>query len=142
MALQPDLGSALILFGLWLGMIFIVSKPKILIYILVLFILVFGISWFGLKDYQKDRIIIFINPQVDPLGRGYQIIQSTIAVGSGQFWGRGLGLGPQSQLKFLPEARTDFVFAVIAEELGMIGSFLILGFLEFYFTDFGKQLKK
>ncbi|PKL72381.1 rod shape-determining protein RodA [Candidatus Kuenenbacteria bacterium HGW-Kuenenbacteria-1] len=141
-ALQPDLGSALIFFGLWLGIIFIISKPKILIKILILFVLIFGISWFGLKDYQKDRIIIFVNPQVDPLGRGYQIIQSTIAIGSGQFWGRGLGLGPQSQLKFLPEARTDFVFAVIAEELGMIGSFLILGLFGILFYRFWEAIKK
>jgi rod shape determining protein RodA len=140
--LQPDLGSALIFFGLWLGMIFVISKPKNVILILIIFFLIFGIGWFQLKDYQKDRIITFINPQADPLGRGYQIIQSTIAVGSGQFWGRGLGLGPQSQLKFLPEARTDFVFAVIAEELGMIGTFLVLGFFGILFYRLWKIIKK
>lgn len=140
--LQPDLGSALIFFSLWLGMIFLISKPKNLILILIIFFLIFGIGWLGLKDYQKDRIITFINPQIDPLGKGYQIIQSTIAVGSGQFWGRGLGLGPQSQLKFLPEARTDFVFAVIAEELGMIGTFLVLSFFGILFYRFWKIIKK
>jgi len=140
--LQPDLGSALILFGLWLGMIFVTSKPKNLIFILILIILISGIGWFQLKDYQKDRINTFIYPQADPLGRGYQITQSVIAVGSGQLWGRGLGLGPQSQLKFLPEARTDFVFAVIAEELGMIGSFLVIGFFGILFYRFWKIIKK
>lgn len=140
--LQPDLGSALIFFGLWLGMIFIISKPKNLILILIIFFLIFGMGWFGLKDYQKDRINTFINPQADPLGRGYQITQSIIAVGSGQFWGRGLGLGPQSQLKFLPEARTDFVFAVIAEELGMFGVFLVLSLFGILFYRFWKTIKK
>ncbi len=141
LVLQPDLGSALIFFGLWLGMIFLISKPKNLILIFIIFILIFGIGWFQLKEYQKNRIIFFINPQVDPLGKGYQIIQSTIAVGSGQLFGRGLGLGPQSQLKFLPEARTDFVFAVIAEELGMIGAFLVLSFFGILFYRLLKVIK-
>ncbi|MEK9130328.1 MAG: rod shape-determining protein RodA [Patescibacteria group bacterium] len=140
--LQPDLGSALILFGLWLGMIFIVSSPKNFIIILIIFFLIFGVGWFQLKDYQKDRINVFLNPQADPLGRGYQVTQSIIAVGSGQFLGRGLGLGPQSQLKFLPEARTDFVFAAIAEELGMIGSFLIFGLFGVLFFRLWNMIKK
>jgi len=85
------------------------------------------LSWnFLLKSYQKERITSFLSPSQDPLGVGYNVIQSMIAVGSGQFLGRGLGRGTQSRLQFLPEFRTDFIFASIAEELGFFGSILIL----------------
>ena len=79
-----------------------------------------------LSGYQKDRIATFINPTKDPLGTGYNIIQSKIAIGSGQLFGRGLGRGSQSQLKFLPEAESDFIFASIAEQLGFLGAILIV----------------
>lgn len=84
------------------------------------------LSWTFLHDYQKQRIVSFIDPHADPLGRGYNLIQSTIAVGSGQFFGRGLGRGTQSRLQFLPEFRTDFIFASMAEELGFLGSALVI----------------
>ena len=82
--------------------------------------------WFFLKDYQKSRLTVFLDPNVDPLGAGYHIIQSKIAIGSGQLFGKGLFAGSQSQLNFLPENHTDFIFAVIGEELGFVGSIVIL----------------
>ena len=80
-----------------------------------------------LQDYQKDRLLTFVHPSADPLGAGYNLHQSIIAVGSGQWWGRGLGFGTQSQLHFLPEASSDFIFAAIAEEFGFIGALVIIG---------------
>ena len=79
-----------------------------------------------LKDYQKERIANFLNPQNDPQGRGYNVIQSVVAVGSGGIFGKGLGHGSQSQLNFLPEKHTDFIFAALAEELGLLGSGIVL----------------
>lgn len=124
---QPDLGSALTIVAIWLGLLFgaKISFKKTLVMILItVFLLPFG--WTFLHDYQRERIVSFIAPKSDPLGHGYNLIQSTIAVGSGQLWGRGLGRGTQSRLQFLPEFRTDFIFASIAEELGFFGSTLIL----------------
>ena len=131
--LQPDLGSALILVGLWLAMLLISGIKKKYIAILFTFGCFFiWIFWNGiLATYQKDRILSFINPMRDPLGAGYHMIQSKIAIGSGGFLGRGLGHGPQSQLNFLPDQHTDFIFAVISEELGFLGSFLLFFFLFF-----------
>lgn len=124
---QPDLGSFLSLLAIWMGILFAsrISFKQILV-LLTFFILIIPLIWSNLHDYQKQRIMSFIDPQRDPLGVGYNIIQSTIAVGSGQFLGRGLGHGTQSRLQFLPEARTDFIFASIAEELGFLGSLVIL----------------
>lgn len=128
--LQPDLGSALILFGCWFILLLLTGiKKRHVVLLLIVFLLVASIGWtFFLKDYQKDRILVFLNPESDPLGRGYNVSQSIIAIGSGRLWGRGLGFGSQSQLKFIPEAQTDFIFAVIAEELGLVGVVLVLGF--------------
>jgi len=83
-------------------------------------------SWFFLKDYQKERLLTFIDPQGDPLGSGYHILQSIIAVGSGGFFGKGFLKGTQSQLRFLPEHQTDFIFSVFAEEWGFIGSLVLM----------------
>ena len=83
-------------------------------------------SWFFLADYQKARLETFLNPELDPRGSGYNVLQSMVAVGSGGFSGKGIGHGSQSQLNFLPEKHTDFIFAVIAEELGLIGGCLVL----------------
>lgn len=129
--MQPDLGSALVLMGAWFGYLIAVGVEKKYIFTLIgSAVAVFVIAWFFLfQPYQKNRILTFIDPERDPLGAGYNVTQSVIAIGSGQFFGRGLGFGSQSQLHFLPEAQTDFVFAVIAEELGFIGSsFLLLLF--------------
>ncbi len=132
---QPDLGSTLTLVAIWLGMLFSSSVPvkKVIILILIAFI-VLPTSWVFLRDYQKQRVIGFLQPSVDPLGRGYNLIQSTIAVGSGQIYGRGLGRGTQSRLQFLPEFRTDFIFASIAEEMGLVGSLIILSIYLFLLT--------
>ena len=126
--LQPDLGSALILFGIWFLMFLVVAKKRLHVAVIILSAAVMSVfAWlFFLKDDQQDRILSFINPGRDPLGIGYQVSQSIIAIGSGRFFGRGLGLGPQSQLRFLPDASTDFIFSVIAEEFGFLGACLVL----------------
>jgi rod shape determining protein RodA len=122
--LQPDLGSAIVLGVIWLGLILLVRVRKIYLFLLAfLFVLVAVSGWFFfLQDYQKERLLTFVNPEHDPLGTGYNVSQSLIAIGSGQFFGRGLGYGSQSQLRFLPEAQTDFVYSVIGEELGFAGA--------------------
>lgn len=132
---QPDLGSALTILAIWLGMLFAshVSFRKIMILTLIT-ILIIPIGWLSLHEYQKQRVYSFLAPHSDPLGTGYNLIQSTIAVGSGQVVGRGLGRGTQSRLQFLPEFRTDFIFASIAEELGFIGSVIILFLYLFMIT--------
>lgn len=124
---QPDLGSAVTLGAIWVGMLFAaqISVKKILILVLVA-ALTIPTSWLFLHGYQKERISSFLSPESDPLGKGYNVIQSTIAVGSGELFGRGLGRGTQSRLQFLPEFRTDFIFASIAEEMGFVGSVMIL----------------
>lgn len=126
--LGPDLGSSIILLSIWGGILSMswVNK-KYLAGIVVVFLLFTGFAWkFLLHDFQRHRIEIFLNPSLDPQGRGYNVRQATIAVGSGQLFGRGLGRGLQSQLKFLPERQTDFIFAGLAEEIGFIGSVIIL----------------
>ncbi len=124
---QPDLGTALTIFMIWLVMLIgaNISLAKLSVMGLS-FGLFLPVVWFLLKDYQKARIATFLSPAEDPLGVGYNVIQSVIAVGSGQLLGRGLGRGTQSRLQFLPEFRTDFIFASIAEELGFIGSVIVL----------------
>lgn len=127
--LQPDLGSALILAGLWFGILLLTgTQTKYILSLLAIGIVTFVIGWFFLfHDYQKERILTFIHPGRDPLGGGYNVTQSIIAVGAGELWGRGLGFGSQSQLHFLPEAQTDFIFSVIGEELGFFGVMVVLG---------------
>lgn len=128
--LQPDFGSAIIIFCIWLGMIIVsgVSK-KHLALVFLLGAIVFGGLWVSvLESYQKARVMTFINPLADIHGAGYNAYQSTIAVGSGGLFGKGVGYGTQSRLKFLPEYRTDFIFAAFVEEWGFIGA-LVLFFL-------------
>ncbi len=126
--IQPDLGSAILLGIVWFGLMWLVGARKI--FLLILAVILAGVatlSWFYfMAPYQKERIITFVDPSRDPLGSGYNIIQSTIAVGSGGIFGRGLGFGSQSQLRFLPETQTDFVFSVIGEELGLAGVIVVL----------------
>lgn len=120
---NPDLGSAMMMFLIWLGMVMVsgISKKHLLAMIAVVAI-VFALLWnFGFREYQKDRIRNFINPLADIRGAGYNAYQSTIAVGSGELWGKGLGYGTQSRLKFLPEYQTDFIFAAFSEEWGFAG---------------------
>lgn len=124
---QPDLGTALTLGFIWLVILIAANLSLIKLGIMGLLgaLAIPGI-WVFLKEYQKQRIYSFLFPNQDPLGIGYNVIQSTIAVGSGQIWGRGIGRGTQSRLQFLPEYRTDFIFASITEELGAIGSLIVL----------------
>lgn len=129
--LQPDLGSALILFSIWFTlMLFAGISRKLLALLFASGSFVAWASWtFALKIYQKERILSFINPYGDPQGSGYNAIQSMIAVGDGGVSGAGLGYGSQIQLGFLPEAHTDFMFASVAEEFGLVGSVLVLALI-------------
>lgn len=128
--LQPDLGSVIILFATWLIMLVVTGfNKKYFLILALLAILVTSSLWgFYLKNYQKQRILTFINPGVSSLDQGYNVSQAIIAVGAGQLIGRGIGFGSQSQLKFLPEAQNDFIFAVISEELGFLGALLVFFF--------------
>lgn len=132
--IQPDFGSAIIIFFIWFGMVLVAGiKLRHLLTVFVLGTLAFGGMWqFAFQDYQKDRIMTFLNPLADIEGTGYNAYQSTIAVGSGQFWGKGVGYGTQSKLQFLPEYETDFIFAAFAEEWGLMGVsvlFALFGFV-------------
>ncbi|MBU0619504.1 MAG: FtsW/RodA/SpoVE family cell cycle protein [Patescibacteria group bacterium] len=133
--LQPDFGSALILLLIWLIMIAVAGfNKKYFLIIGLILIIAFSGSWlFFLKNYQKQRIITFLNPSADPMDQGYNISQAIIAVGSGRIMGRGVGFGSQSQLKFLPEAQNDFIFAVIAEELGFLSVCLVVLFFSIFY---------
>lgn len=127
-ALQPDLGSALSV--LFLIVPIIIYNPKFLkisLIITTIFLVISPLIYnFALRDYQKERIVTFLNPASDPLDKGYNIIQSKIAIGSGGFFGKGYKKGTQGQLLFLPEKHTDFMFAATAEELGFVGISIIL----------------
>jgi len=126
--LQPDFGSAMIIFFIWLGMVLVsgISKTHLFI-VFASSLVIFATFWFFVfAPYQKARIMSFINPLADIHGSGYNAFQSTIAVGSGGIMGKGLGQGSQSRLKFLPEPQTDFIFSAYAEEWGFVGSILIV----------------
>ncbi len=133
--IQPDMGSALLLFAVWFGMLVVVGiRRRHFFTLMAIGVAVVAIAWlFLLHDYQRARILTFFDPSRDPLGQGYNTTQATIAIGSGRFLGRGFGFGSQSQLRFLPEAETDFVFAVIAEELGFVGTALLLSMWMLFF---------
>ena len=125
---QPDFGSAVIIFLIWLGMILVsgVSKKHLLGIFMIGLIAFAGFWLFVFEPYQKARIMTFLHPLTDVRGAGYSSYQSTIAIGSGGIFGKGLGYGTQSRLQFLPEYRTDFIFAAFAEEWGLLGVFLLL----------------
>jgi rod shape determining protein RodA len=125
--LQPDLGTSVLIFTIFLT-IFFFSEIE-LKYFFVFIGIIFGMVpffWHFLKGYQKDRLLVFLNPNVDPLGAGYTIIQSKIAIGSGVLFGKGWLSGTQNQLNFLPERHTDFIFSVIGEEWGFVGAAVLL----------------
>jgi len=129
---QPNLGSVLILIALWLGVLIISGiKLRHSLILALCGLLILALSWsFLLRDYQKERIVSFLRPQVEPLGINWSQAQSKIAIGSGGIFGQGLGQGSQTQCGFLSEPHTDFIFAVIAEEFGLIGvSVLIFLFI-------------
>lgn len=126
--LQPDLGTALTFMAIVGGAFLLAGLKRKTIAILLLVSLVVGFGgWqFGLKDYQKKRLTTLLNPREDPRGAGYQITQSKIAIGSGGLTGKGFMKGTQSQLRFLPARHTDFIFSVIGEEFGFLGTFVII----------------
>jgi rod shape determining protein RodA len=128
---QPDLGTALILLLIFVSIVFFVGiQWKSLLLAIAGTIIMVPLAWHFLKDYQKERILTLFDPEKDPLGAGYHILQSIIAVGSGGVLGKGFLKGTQTQLKFLPVQQTDFVFSVFAEEWGFLGGvLLIIGFL-------------
>jgi len=125
---EPDLGSAAIILLTWIGVLFFSNvQKKVFVYVFLVLALLSAFSWtYVFKDYQRNRIETFINPGRDPRGRGYNVQQAVIAVGSGGLFGSGLGRGLQSQLRFLPERQTDFIFASASEELGFLGTLVIL----------------
>ncbi len=153
--LQPDFGTALVLLAIWFGALYlagarVVHLGAVLVGGLALFALMWNldrlpvirsmpqpisglVSKVALKDYQKRRLTIFLNPQADPLGAGYHVIQSRVAIGSGQLTGRGLFRGTQSRLRFIPERHTDFIFSVVGEELGLVGAVAMLFLYLFLF---------
>ena len=119
---EPDLGTALFLGMVSFSMILIVKvNRKSLLIFLGCCLLAVPVIWFGMKGYQQRRIMTFLRPDTEPLGAGYHINQSKIAIGSGQFWGKGYLEGTQTRLHFLPEQHTDFAFSVLAEEWGLVG---------------------
>lgn len=125
--IQPDFGSAIILFSVWFGMVLVAGiKFRHLAIVFGLGVISFVLMWqFVFMQYQKDRIMTFLHPLADIQDTGYNAYQSTIAVGSGQIWGKGVGYGTQSKLEFLPEYETDFIFAAFAEEWGLVGVIML-----------------
>jgi rod shape determining protein RodA len=125
---QPDLGTSLTYIPLLAGCVFLAGlRWTHVAAIAVLFAVMLPAGWFLLKDYQKARLVTFLDPEQDPRGNGYQVIQSKIAVGQGGVWGRGVTQGSQTQLRFLPVPHTDFLFAAFAEEHGFVGVVAALG---------------
>jgi len=137
---QPDLGSTLVVLVIALGIMFFTEiNWKQIIVLALFFLLAVPFSVQFLKDYQKQRIVHFLNPWADPLGAGYNVIQSVISIGSGGLTGKGFGKGTQSHLAFLPERHTDFIFASFAEEFGFLGS---VGLILLYFLLLRRILQR
>ncbi len=139
-ALQPDFGGAIIIFSIWFGMILLSGISRVHLFsVFMLGAVVFSGLWaFGFQDYQKKRIMTFINPTADVRGAGYNVMQSQIAVGSGQILGKGIGYGTQSKLRFLPEYQTDFMFAAFAEEWGFVGVLIVFTLYGVVFVRIGR----
>lgn len=125
---EPDLGNA-VLYTIMILVIMFAGyvKYRYLFYLALIAMLFLPIGWHALEGYQQDRLVVFVRPEYDPQGIGYNATQALIAVGSGGLSGKGLGQGTQSHLRFLPESHTDFIFASLTEELGFIGSFVMMG---------------
>lgn len=124
---QPDLGSGVIIVISFFSILYLTNVRFRYIFIfLMLMVLPLPFLWHFLRDYQKERLLVFINPNIDPLGAGYTIIQSKIAIGSGGFFGKGWLSGTQSQLRFLPESHTDFIFATFSEQWGFVGGIILI----------------
>lgn len=142
--LQPDFGSGMIILAVWMMIILIAGFKKRYFLALLLMMAIIAAGAWGtyLKPYQKERVKTFLNPSFNPLSQGYNVSQAIIAVGAGGMFGRGIGFGSQSQLKFLPESQNDFIFAVISEELGFLGVVLVLVFFSIFFYRCLISLKK
>jgi rod shape determining protein RodA len=127
--MQPNLGTATILIAVGAGLLFLSGLSwKIIVPVIVLAVAAVPVGWeFVLKDYQKQRVYTFLDPDTDPLGSGYNTLQSKIALGSGGVFGKGFGEGTQSRLNFLPEKQTDFIFTVLGEEFGLFGLTILMG---------------
>lgn len=138
--LQPNLGTAMLLMLASAAMFFVAGVRwwKFVI-VAAIAAVVLPFAWDHLHDYQKGRLLTFIDPDSDPLGKGYNILQSKIALGSGGLFGKGFGMGTQSQLQFLPEKHTDFIFVVLAEEFGLFGAFILLA-LYFFLLLYGYMI--
>jgi len=134
--IEPDMGNAIILGAIWLGMMFVsgISKKHLAVLGLIGLVAASALWFGGLKPYQRSRIISFVNPASDIHGAGYNAYQAKIAIGSGQLLGKGIGYGTQSKLHFLPEYQTDFIFAAFAEEWGFIGVVLLLSLYALLFA--------
>jgi rod shape determining protein RodA len=142
-AIQPDMGTALTYIPIFLGMLFVGRlRTRVIVVLVILLVIFVFLTWsFVLKPYQKDRITTFMNPEEYKQGSGYQIYQSKIAIGSGGFWGKGYLKGTQSQLKFVPEQHTDFIFSVLAEETGLVGVTITMGlYLALFLSLFNTTL--
>lgn len=132
--LQPDFGSAMLLVSIWGGMILVSGIRKRYVVSLLLFgIVSVSVGWFFLAPYQQDRILTVLQPESDAQGGGYNVIQAMVAIGSSGWLGKGVGYGSQSQLNFLPEKHTDFIFAALVETLGFVGGGILLAVLLFFF---------
>ncbi|SMG24335.1 rod shape-determining protein RodA [Dethiosulfovibrio salsuginis] len=130
--IQPDLGTSLVYFTVIFSALIVGgARKRHLLGLIGIGLAILPFAWHGLKSYQKQRLLVFINPESDPLGAGYNVIQSRIAVGSGSLWGKGFMNGTQSKLKFLPEPHTDFIFSVFSEEWGFLGCLLVLALFAF-----------
>ncbi len=133
---EPDMGNAMIFSALWLGMMLVsgISKKHLAALGLIALVAAAGLWFGGLKPYQRERIISFVNPASDIHGAGYNAYQAKVAVGSGELFGKGIGYGTQSKLRFLPEYQTDFIFAAFAEEWGFVGVILLLALYALLFA--------
>ena len=137
-AMQPDLGTGIMVAGGGLAVVLLSGiRWRLVAGLATLAAMAAPVLWFVMRDYQKARVLTLLDPESDPLGAGWNIIQSKIALGSGGFAGKGLTQGTQAQLEFLPESRTDFIIAVIGEELGLLGAALLLGL---YFVVIARAL--
>ncbi len=134
---QPDLGTAAILSAVWFGMVLVsgISKKHLALVGIAAVILAAGLWFGGLHEYQRTRILAFLNPAADIRGAGYNAYQAVVATGSGQWFGKGVGYGTQSKLRFLPEYETDFIFAAFAEEWGFVGVLLVLILFGLLFSE-------
>lgn len=127
--LQPDLGTSLVFVAIWTGIVFLAGADlRHLVLLAAAGAALFSVAWYGhiLKPYQRDRVITVLNPAADPKGKGYHALQSQMAIGGGQVVGQGLGQGIQTNLRYVPENHTDFIFTVVGEETGFVGSCVLL----------------